>query len=178
MPQEKLQLLKQLRIQWESAHPSPHNEEDWKDYAREITQHAERWLDEGHGGCLLREPWAARILAEALMRFQGQRYFTSCYAVLPNHCHALIRPDAGHSLETILQGCKGFVAHELNRRRGRRGSLWQEESYDQIIRDDEHLYRVVQYIGRNPAKAGLPRELWVRWIHPDWVKAGWGFVDE
>jgi putative transposase len=46
------------------------------------------------------------------------------------------------------------------------------------VRDEEHLWRVVQYIGRNPRKAGLPREQWVRWIDPAWQKAGWNFVDE
>jgi hypothetical protein len=66
------------------------------------------------------------------------------------------------------------VNHELNRI----GSLWQDESYDQIVRDEEHLWRVVQYIGRNPLKAGLPRDRWIRWVHPEWREAGWDFVDD
>jgi hypothetical protein len=59
----------------------------------------------------------------------------------------------------------------------RHGTLWQEESYDRIVRDEEHLFRVVQYVGNNPGKAGLPREQWHRWVHPDWEAAGWGFRD-
>ncbi len=47
-----------------------------------------------------------------------------------------------------------------------------------VSRDDEHLYRVVQYIGRNPSQAGLPRESWHRWLHPDWEACGWRFEDE
>lgn len=57
-----------------------------------------------------------------------------------------------------------------------RGPLWAEESYDRIIRDEEHLYRVIQYIGRNVAKAGLPKSHWYRWIDPSWERSGWGFV--
>jgi hypothetical protein len=48
----------------------------------------------------------------------------------------------------------------------------QQESYDRIVRDEEHLYRVVQYIGRNPSMAGIPRERWLRWIDPSWRAAG------
>ena len=58
------------------------------------------------------------------------------------------------------------------------GSLWQQESFDRIVRDEEHLWRVIQYIGRNPAKAGLPRTQWNRWIDPNWEALGWRFVDE
>jgi putative transposase len=178
LPQEKLQLLHALRIQWEATHPSPRSEQDWKDYAREVTQHAERWMDAGYGECVFREPGAAGILTEALVHFQNQRYFTSCYTVMPNHCHLVIQPFEGHPLEKILQVCKGYVAYKVNRQRNQTGSLWQEESYDQIVRDGEHLWRVVQYIGNNPGRAGLPRDRWVRWIHPEWQRAGWKFVDE
>ncbi|MBS0204754.1 MAG: hypothetical protein JSS49_17755 [Planctomycetes bacterium] len=57
------------------------------------------------------------------------------------------------------------------------GAVWQEESYDRIIRDEEHLYRVVQYVGRNPSQGGLPRTDWYRWLHPDWEACGWKFED-
>lgn len=53
--------------------------------------------------------------------------------------------------------------------------MWQEESYDRIVRDEEHLWRCVQYIGRNPQQAGLPADQWRRWIDPRWEQAGWGF---
>ena len=29
-----------------------------------------------------------------------------------------------------------------------------------------------------PERAGIPREQWVRWVHPSWQQAGWGFADE
>ncbi len=72
---------------------------------------------------------------------------------------------------------KSLTARHINEAHGEIGSLWQEESYDRIIRDDEHLYRVIQYIGRNPANAGIPRDQWHRWINPEWIAAGWDFED-
>jgi hypothetical protein len=178
LPQEKLLQLRSLRRQWEANHPPPHNDADWRAYARDVTRHAERWLDEGHGACVFRDPDWADILANALLRFNGRRYFTSCFAILPNHCHVVMQPFVGYALEGILQGCKGYVAHEVNRRRGQRGTLWQDESYDQAVRDEEHLWRVLQYIGRNPGRAGIPRQRWYRWVDPGWRSLGWDFVEE
>jgi hypothetical protein len=80
-------------------------------------------------------------------------------------------------LEELLESIKGFVSRQVNSRLGRSGPLWEQESYDRIIRDEEHLFRVVQYIGQNPAKAGLPSSKWIRWIHPEWERAGWSFRD-
>jgi len=90
----------------------------------------------------------------------------------------LIRPFAGWELEDLLQGLKGVVAHRVNSAIGSGGSIWQEESYDRIVRDEEHLWRAIQYIGRNPRLAGIPPKYWRRWIHPDWEALGWRFVDE
>jgi len=55
------------------------------------------------------------------------------------------------------------------------GTIWQKESFDRIIRDPEHLYRVIQYIGRNPAKAGLAANQYLLWIRPSWIQQGWKF---
>ncbi len=95
-----------------------------------------------------------------------------------NHVHLAIKPLDGFELEEILESAKGFVSRKANAHLRRSGKLWEQESYDRIIRDEEHLFRVVQYIGRNPAKAGYPPKEWVRWIHPDWEQTGWGFRDE
>jgi putative transposase len=90
---------------------------------------------------------------------------------------AAVQPLGDFELEDILESWKGYVGHMVNQRLRRQGTLWQEESFDRIIRDEEHLFRVVQYIGDNPKRARLPRDRWYRWLHPDWEAAGWGFRD-
>jgi len=98
---------------------------------------------------------------------------------MPNHCHAVIQPFDGFALEDVLGAMKGVNARHVNSALGRTGTLWEEESYDRIVRDEAHLWRVVQYIGRNPRKAGIGSEAnWRRWIHPTWEAAGWRFIDE
>ena len=46
----------------------------------------------------------------------------------------------------------------------------------EIVRDDEHLWRAIQYIGRNPRSAGIAPKCWRRWIHPGWESLGWRFA--
>jgi REP element-mobilizing transposase RayT len=177
LPQEKLRYLKRLREHWERLHPAPRSKENWEALTRDLFRHEDAWLDEGYGACHFRDPQMAAHLEKALMHFHKDRYLLSCWAVMPNHCHIVIRPLSDCQLETILQGMKGVVARCINSAVGTRGSLWQNESYDRIVRDEEHLWRVIQYIGRNPARAGLPRCEWRRWTDPTWEAFGWRFID-
>lgn len=177
LPQEKLSYHKRLREHWERSCPAPRSRENWETLARELFRHEDKWLDEGYGACYFREPKFAAELEEALFHFQNERYFLSSWVIMPNHCHMVIRPFNDCQLETILQGMKGIVAHRINASVGAGGSLWQGESYDRIVRDEEHLWRVLQYIGRNPANARLRRGEWRRWIDPAWEATGWRFFD-
>lgn len=96
---------------------------------------------------------------------------------MPNHCHLVIKPYDGWDLENILGGMKSTGTVRVHAITGGNGPLWQQESYDRIVRDEEHLWRVVQYIGRNPHRANLPRSHWHRWLHPEWQAAGWRFEE-
>jgi putative transposase len=178
LPQVKVRELQEMRKRWEFEHPEPRNNADWEEFTKSVTVKSERWLDEGYGCCHFRQPVMAKLLGDSLVHFHRKRCFTSCYVVMPNHCHLVIQPFSGYELEKVLQICKGYVARQINLVMKKRSTVWQEESYDRIIRDEEHLYRIIQYIGRNPAMAGLPRDQWVRWIEPSWQAAGWDFIDD
>jgi REP element-mobilizing transposase RayT len=146
-------------------------------FAREITSRIERWMDEGYGSCVFRDSRFSDLMSESLLHFQDQRHFTSCFVIMPNHVHAVLQPINGHELEDCLQRIKQYIAMRVNRALDRSGALREEESHDRIIRDEEHLWNVVQYIGNNPARARLTCNQRVRWIHPDWKAAGWDFLD-
>jgi putative transposase len=128
------------------------------------------------GSCRLTED-SATIVVDALHYFDAVRYELDSYVIMPNHVHVIVRPLSCEveSLERILQSWKRYTSREINRRHGLRGSFWQEESFDRIIRDEEHLYRAVQYIGSNPSKARLDPKRCPRWIRPEWKSMGWKF---
>jgi len=125
-----------------------------QDHHPTFMPHLEEWLDSGHGECLLRNPAHAKIVADCLRHFDGQRYDLLAWVVMPNHVHVLVRPLAGHAIDKVLHTWKSYTANEINKALGRSGSLWQNERYDHIVRDPQALWSIANYIVTNPVKAG------------------------
>ena len=177
LPQKKLDELASLKDKWERHHLLPHSEAVLQEWARMASDRIERWLDQGMGKCVLKEPSLAALLTSAFHYFDDDRYELDCYVVMPNHAHAVLRPlRSEHSVEEIVGSWKKYCAKQINNRLHRSGELWQEETYDRIIRDEEHLWRVIQYIGSNPDRAGLSRASCPMWLRPQWIELGWNFV--
>jgi len=80
---------------------------------------------------------------------------------MPNHVHAVVRPLDGFKLHDILHSWKSFMSKEVNKLVGRAGNLWQAESWDHVVRDEDDFYRCVQYTLANPRQAGLREWRWV-----------------
>lgn len=116
----------------------------------------EAWLDAGEGSCVLRDPVIRGIVQAALQHFDGERYELGDFVVMPNHVHVLFRPFGTHRIEDILHSWKSFTAKEINRHSGRTGSVWQEDYWDRLIRNERHLGACQRYIESNPTKANLP----------------------
>ena len=55
----------------------------------------------------------------------------------------------------IMKAIKGAAAHAINRRLNCRGAVWQEESFDHVIRSSESLDAKIAYILQNPVRQGL-----------------------
>lgn len=176
IPEGKRRELVALKEEWERRCPRP-DDAQRAEHDRAVFQKIETWLDDGSGACWFRDSHFSGELHRSLLHFHDKRYDVGCFTIMANHCHLVMRPFAGVSLEKEVGMIKQVVARFINRRRGVEEVLWHEESYDRIIRDEEHLYRVVQYIGSNPRHAGVPPEQWLRWINPCWLTHGWNFID-
>lgn len=106
----------------------------------------QHWLDAGSGSCVLRYPEAKRIMRETLLHFDGKRYHLGSFAVAGNHVHVLVAPVLGFELSGILHSWKSYSANAINRALGRKGALWQDESYDHLVRSEASLARITGYI--------------------------------
>ena len=109
------------------------------------------------------------------------------FVVMPNHVHGIIvlvgagfkparrTPEivrAGlkpaptnpastrqHGLGEILRGFKTFSARRINQRRAvSAGPLWQRNYYEHVIRNEESLTQIREYILNNPAHWEFDRE--------------------
>jgi hypothetical protein len=58
-------------------------------------------------------------------------------------------------LPAILKLIKGASARSVNKLLGADGPVWQEESFDHLLRSQESLEEKLQYIRQNPVGKGL-----------------------
>ncbi|WP_222846979.1 transposase [Pontiella desulfatans] len=155
IPQSRLSEWMELRTAWLRHHQQPWDEETEQQYHKRFSRKLDEWLDEGCGACVLKVPSTAAIVANALLHFDRERYELESYVVMPNHVHVLFRPLEKHKLEDIIKSWKGFTAREINKVLGTRGTLWQSDYWDRLIRNERHLFKCREYIRKNPIKAKL-----------------------
>lgn len=144
----------------------PEEREAWERFQKQEMRKLEMLLDEGHGECLLRHAEHRQPLVTALHHFEGKRVEMLAYVIMPNHAHVLCRPLGGHTLELLTGSWKRRSSQRIHQRIGRRGALWQDESWDRIIRDAEHYATAVRYIAKNPLVARLKPDAATVWLHP------------
>jgi hypothetical protein len=75
-------------------------------------------------------------------------------------------------LVDILQCLKSATAHRINKLLRISGPVWEEESFDHVLRSDESLKDKCEYIQQNPVKAGLvtkPQDYRWLWVSPELI---------
>jgi REP element-mobilizing transposase RayT len=80
---------------------------------------------------------------------------------MPDRAHALLEPLEGFALSRIMKGIKGVSARLINETRGATGkTIWQDESFDRIIRNQMELDEKISYVVNNPVKRELVSDPW------------------
>ncbi|HEY2170412.1 MAG TPA: transposase [Candidatus Angelobacter sp.] len=108
-------------------------------------------------------PEEARTLVFDHCLFENARKVQMyAFVVMPTHVHLLFTPlesDKGepYSLAEIMHGIKGASSHSVNKLIGRKGRLWEPESFDRIPRSEADFEYRVLYIVQNPIAAGLAK---------------------
>lgn len=90
----------------------------------------------------------------------GNKKYYVLYAagVMPDHVHIILQPHNTTPLSRIMKGIKGVSSRIINQQRNCTGSIWQDESYDRIIRDEKEFLEKMKYLLDNPVKLGLTDE--------------------
>ncbi len=93
----------------------------------------------------------------------GCRVYGFC--LMTNHVHLIVDPGSDPaSLGRLLKRLAGRQTRWVNRREGRRGTLWEGRYKSSPIQTEAYLHRCSRYVELNPVRAGLvarPREY--RW---------------
>jgi len=104
---------------------------------------------------------AKQIVFESCLHDHGTRISLYVCVVMPDHVHLIFTPQVNKqakeiwSLAAIMDAIKGASSHRINRALGRKGSVWQAESFDHVLRSSESLDAKVAYIMANPVRKGL-----------------------
>lgn len=115
----------------------------------------------------------AQEVINALLFHHEEKYILKSFCVMPNHVHVLLEPlsqitgdritpssirnqeDQPHSLTSINQSLKGYIAYRANKKLNREGSFWQNESFDHWIRSRPEFQRIMEYIESDPVRSGF-----------------------
>ena len=106
-------------------------------------------------------PAEARTLAaQAIIFANGKKYALSTATVMPDHVHILLNPAEKENgifypLGQITKSIKGYSARTINKLSGSSGAVWQRESFDRIVRNEDEWREKYEYIRNNAVKAGL-----------------------
>jgi REP element-mobilizing transposase RayT len=80
--------------------------------------------------------------------------------VMPDHVHMIFMPlenekQETFSFEEIVGAIKGASAHSVNKALQRSGHVWQDESFDHVVRHAESMEAKILYVRENPVRRGL-----------------------
>ncbi|MGA2346305.1 MAG: transposase [Candidatus Sulfotelmatobacter sp.] len=104
---------------------------------------------------------AARTLAlRHCLHDHGKTIDLHAAVIMPDHAHLLftaLRDGEGwtFALPEILRAIKGASARSINKLMRRTGPVWQDESFDHVLRGNESLLETIEYIRQNPVRKGL-----------------------
>jgi REP element-mobilizing transposase RayT len=101
------------------------------------------------------------IVLECCLHDNGAKFDLRVAIVMPDHVHMIFMPLVNqrameiYSLGEIMDAVKGASAHRVNKALGRKGRVWQAESFDHVLRSSESLDAKIVYLLENPVRAGL-----------------------
>ncbi len=161
---QKMQWLeerKQFLEKFSNEHQNP-TDDEMKRFQYLYSEKVEKYLDNGYGSCILRKPDVATIVRNSLEFYEGKKYLLHAWCIMPNHVHVVLQVLGTYALSEILHGWKSFTSHSINNLLSRQGQLWQDDSYNHIIRTLKEFHFQVRYVWSNPDNACLREWKW-RW---------------
>jgi len=155
--QERVEFLRQRGVHchdWKIGRTRL-SESDRQDFNKRFHRMREDELDQCHGQCQLRDPRAAKIVADSLIHFDNDRYLMGDFIIMPNHIHALaVFPDAA-AMKVQCTSWMRYTARSINQLNATKGVFWQGKPFDHLVRSNKQLAYLRDYIRKNPIKANL-----------------------
>ncbi len=103
---------------------------------------------------------ARSVVLKHCLYDDGKKYKLHAAVVMADHVHLLLTPlrdDQGWPFRVaeILKLIRGISARSVNRLLKASGPVWQDESFDHVLRSEESQEEKCEYIRQNPVRKGL-----------------------
>ena len=98
----------------------------------------------------------AKIVIDELFKTaKDLRFRILCYCLMPDHLHIIVSPGKSTlSLSKFLNIFKGRTTAIFRERKDLK-KIWQGSAFDHVIRTEENLKGVIEYIRNNPVRKGI-----------------------
>lgn len=77
------------------------------------------------------------------------------YVVMPDHIHFFCKSDEDHHTLSTFIGTFKSITTRRAWNHGISGRIWQREFHDHLLRTAESYQEKIEYVRRNPVRAGL-----------------------
>ncbi len=106
-------------------------------------------------------------MANSLKHFDGERHDLLAWVVMDDHVHLVVTVREGFTLSGLLHTWKSYSANRLQKDFDREGVVWEEETFDRIIRNEKELMVKCKYVMENPLRRWSDAESY-KWMgcHP------------
>ncbi len=138
---------------------------------------------------IFKEDAAVEILRQTLRNIKQLYPFTmQAYTFLPDHFHIMLRPGPSVTISQIMHSFKRNFAWNYRKAkeipRSTSVHLWQDGSWDHVIRDETDCAKHFDYIHYNAVKhryvikpEGFPHSSYMIYVEKGWYEIGWGYTE-
>ena len=103
---------------------------------------------------LFKKPETVQLCLSALSETASLHHMdVLAYCFMPDHLHLLVQARDDGSFLRFMKGFKQISGYRY--RRSAMQPLWQKGYYDHVLRREEDVNQVAEYIMHNPVRAGL-----------------------
>lgn len=163
LPLEKTAQLRSEIEAFKEKHPKPWTPQVTDLYHRMVGDKSEYWLQQGFGSCIMADSEIRKIVEDAIMFFNEDRYYMHAYVIMPNHVHLLLTNFI--DMESIMKSMKQYAAGIINQRLHKRGKVWMRSYFDRFVRSEATYGYYWKYIKNNPL--GLRQGTYTLWMDPE-----------
>jgi REP element-mobilizing transposase RayT len=95
------------------------------------------------------------VVNELLKTAKDLKFRILCYCLMPDHLHIIVSPgESTLPLSKFLNIFKGRTTEVFKDKENLR-KIWQRSAFDHVIRTEENLKAVIEYIMNNPVRKGI-----------------------